>query len=345
MAHIPIAGRTSIGSLDDDQFYSASSSRIDSRHASLTTAPRNLQDETVHGVMPSEPPISICQPGRSVPVSPPEVQSPPSIRAPKSRWAIPFSLRHHHNPKHRHFCPKPLGRRFHRALYGTSDSIPLLQPLTSESGIDTNDFARPLISSPASPVVDRWSSVYTGSHSPCSERSYSSVDPISINKQGTDAIVSTIRAYLSSRKHDGCSPQIGVSTTNENYPPLKLQTGQTSLREGFLRPSETAEDNFLVTTNDIAGILDIVIAGIRCIHRGDAAAKCLSMLLPKESLPKPSPKFKAIVPGSASIADPATTISSVQPSFSIAGCSGNHRHQLDASRTTFISRQSITEVT
>ncbi|KAI1205562.1 uncharacterized protein F4807DRAFT_282473 [Annulohypoxylon truncatum] len=343
MAHLPIAGRKSVGSLDDDQFYSAHSSRIASRHASLSTAPRNLQDETAHAAMPSEPLVSICQPGRSIPESPPEVLSPPLARAPKSRWAIPFSLRHQHNPKHRHFCPKPLGRRLHRTFHGTSDSIPLLQPLRSESGIDAIDFTKPLISSPASPVVDRWSSVYTGSHSPRSERSYSS-DLITIDQRGTDAIVSTIRAYLSSRGHDDCSPRIGASTANENYPPSKFQTVQDALREGRLDTDETTVDKYLVTTSDIAGILDIVISGIRGIHRGRYAAICLSMLLPKESLPKPSPKITAIVPGSPTIADPATTISSVQPSFSVAGCSGNHRHYLDASRTTFISRQSITEV-
>ncbi|KAI1458751.1 hypothetical protein F4805DRAFT_113189 [Annulohypoxylon moriforme] len=343
MAHFPIVGRTSVGSLDDDQFYSAQSSRIASRHASLSAAPRNLLDETTHPAMPSEPLVSICQPGRSVPGSLPEAQSPPPIRAPKSRWAIPFSMRHHHNPKHRHFCPKPLGRRIHRTFHGTSDSIPLLQPLRSESGIDSIEFTKPLISSPASPIVHRWNSVYTRSHSR-SDRS-SSTDPVDIDQQGTDAIVSTIRAYLSSRKHNNCSPRINMSTVNENYPPPKLQTVQDALRESHVGPGGTIADSYLVTTSDIAGILDIVISGIRGIHRGRSAAKCLSMLLPKESLPKPSPNIKAIVPGSPSIADPATTISSVQPSFSVTGCSGNHKHYLDASRTTFISRQSITEVT
>ncbi|KAI0888337.1 uncharacterized protein GGS22DRAFT_96149 [Annulohypoxylon maeteangense] len=344
MTHFPIVGRTSVGSLDDDQFYSAQSSRIASRHASLSAAPRNLQDEAAHVVMPSEPLVSVCQPGRSAPTPPPEAQSPPPMTAPKSRWAIPFSMRHHHNPKHRHFCPRPLGRRFHRTFHGTSDSIPLLQPLRSESGIDSIEFTKPLISSPASPNVDRRNSVYAGSPSPRSERSSSS-DPTNIDQQGTDAIVSTIRAYLSSRRHNDCLPQINVSATNENYPPLKLQTVQDALRKGRLGPDEMIADTYLVTTDDIAGILDIVISGIRSIHRGRYAAKCLSMLLPKESLPKPSPNITAIVPGSPSIADPATTISSVQPSFSVTGCSGNHRHYLDASRTTFISRQSITEVT
>ncbi|KAI0898777.1 hypothetical protein F4806DRAFT_506736 [Annulohypoxylon nitens] len=337
MAHSPIARRTSVASLEDDKFYSAQSSRIASRHASLSIAPRNFQDEITQTVMPSEPLVSICQPGRSAP-------SPPPVAAPKSKWAISFPIRHQHNPKHRHFCPKPFGRRLRRTYHGRSDSIPLLQPLRSESGIDSVEFTKPLISSPASPIVDRWNSVYTGSHSPRSEGSYSS-DPINVDQQGTEAIVSTIRAYLSDRRHNDCSPRLGVPTINENYPPSKLQTIQDALRGTPSGHSETSAESFLVTTSDIAGILDIVITGIRGIHRGSSAAKCLSMLLPKEILPKPSPRVKAIVPGSPTIADPATTISSVQPSFSITGCSGNHRHYLDAPRTTFISRQSITEVT
>ncbi|KAI1087214.1 hypothetical protein F5B19DRAFT_81444 [Rostrohypoxylon terebratum] len=344
MTHSPIVGRTSVGRWEDGRFYSAQSSLVVSQHASLSMAPRNLQDETTQALMPSEPLVSICQPGRPVPLSPPEAPRPPLVRAPKSKWAIPFPIRHQHNPKQRHFCPKPLARRLRRTYHGRSDSVPLLQPLRSESGIDSIEFTKPLISSPASPSVDGWNSVHSGSQSPRSEGSYFS-DPINIDQQGTEAIVSAIRAYLSGRRHNGCLPQLGVSTINENYPPSRLQTVQDALRGSSSGRSETIAENYLVTTNDIAGILDIVITGIRSIHRGPSAAKCLSMLLPKETLPKPSPKLKGIIPGSPTIADPATTISSVQASFSITGCSGNHRHYLDTPRTTFVSRQSITEVT
>ncbi|KAI1102872.1 hypothetical protein F4804DRAFT_249534 [Jackrogersella minutella] len=351
MAHYPAVERKSVISLDNDHFYSAPSSRRASRRDSLMIAPRNLEEETTHGGMPSGPPVSICQPGRFTPVTPPPpppppAQSPPPIRTSKSKWAVPLIMRHHHNPKHRHFCPKPLGRRFHRSFHGTSESIPLLQPLTNESSIDINPFTSPLISSPASPiVVDRWSSVCTGSNSPRSERSHSSVDPINIDRQGTDAIVSNIRAYLSGRRHNNCSSRTGVSSTDKNHPPSKLQANQITSRESHAGPSGTAAETYLVTTDDIAGILEIVVAGIRSIHRGGSAARCLSMLLPKEPLIKPSPNLNAIIPGSPSIADPATTITSVQPSFSMSRCSGHHSHYLDASRTTFISRQSITEVT
>ncbi|KAI1416380.1 hypothetical protein F5Y13DRAFT_116542 [Hypoxylon sp. FL1857] len=336
MAHCSTFHRMSVGSQDDDQFYSAPSSRLASRHASLVTAQFNLPEETNNSFLPLGPPVSIS----------PETRNPASIRPPKPRWAVPFTMRYRHDTIHRHFCPKPLGRRLHRTFHGTSESIPLLQPLTNESNTGTNGYTTPLISIPTSPT--HWGSMHTGNRSPRSERSHSSIDslpgnPISIDKQGTDAIVRNIRTYLSNKKHNDCPSQTDIlQIANENQPPSELQTSQTTAQGDHGRTSETA---YLVTTSDIAGILDIVIAGIRCIHHDGSAARCLSMLLPKETLLRPILDVTAIVPGYPSIADPATTISSVRPSFSMTSCSTHHSHHHDSVRTTFISRQSITEVT
>ncbi|KAI4861290.1 hypothetical protein F4820DRAFT_73785 [Hypoxylon rubiginosum] len=351
MASLAI-NRMSVGSLDEDQFYSAPSSRIATRHASL--APRNLQEEPVQEALSSEPLVSVRQPGYAVPAAPPENISPMPKLASRSTWATPFTMRHHHDPKHHHFCPKPIGRRLHRTFHGTSESLPLLQPLANELEAERSGYTTPIISSPGSSIaMNRRSSAYCGNPSPLSGKlQYPADSPldnlISINKQGTDSIVCNIRAYLSGKKHNDCSsPRRGMlENRNENRPlSWRFRTDSNARKSDQTRADEATEDSYLVTTNDIAGILDIVITGIRRIHDEGPNAGCLSMLLPQEALLKPIPNLKAIIPMSPTIADPATTISSVQPSFSLPSCPRNQGNYLDTARTTFISRQSITEVT
>ncbi|KAI6091648.1 hypothetical protein F4821DRAFT_189073 [Hypoxylon rubiginosum] len=349
MALFP-ANRMSVGSLDEDQFYSTPSSRIATRHASL--APRNLQEETGQEALPSEPFVSVYQPGSTIPAASPENTSPVPKRALKTRWTAPFAMRHQ-DSKHHHFCPKPIGRHLHRTFHGTSESLPLLQPLGNELEVGPSGCNTPIISSPGSPIaMNRPSSAYYGSLSPLSGKlQYPASSPledlITINKQGTDSIVRNIRAYLSGRKHNDCSPRPGIlENRNENRPlSWRFRADTNGRKNSKTRTNEITEDCYLVTTNDIAGILDIVIAGIRRIHDEGPGAGCLSMLLPQEALLKPTPNIKAIIPMSPTIADPATTISSVRPSFSLASSSQYQGQYLDTARTTFISRQSITEVT
>ncbi|KAL7622578.1 hypothetical protein AAE478_008085 [Parahypoxylon ruwenzoriense] len=344
--------RMSVGSFDDDQFYSAPSSRVASRHVSLRTSPRNLQEEANYSAMPVGPFASTYPPSQTAPGSPTEPQNSASKRVSKSRWALPFTTRHRHNPKHRHLFPKPIGHRFYRPFHRTSEATSLLQPLTDESEPDPGDYMEPLHLSLVSPAMTGpWSSTYVGDQSPRSKRSHSVVDrlhdaPITISRQGIDAIVCNIQAYLSDRRHNNCSSRSSMpAVVNENRPPSSyLQTDRIAFQNGHVRANRMAADSYLVTTDDIAGILDIVIAGIRRTHDDIPTASCLSIMLPKEELAKPTPAARAIIPGLPNIADPATTISSIQPSFSLTGCSGRHKHYVDANRTTFISRQSITEV-
>ncbi|KAI0113072.1 hypothetical protein F4814DRAFT_333311 [Daldinia grandis] len=347
MAPYSTVGRVSIGSLDDDQFYSAPSSRIASRHVSLT-ASHKLQ-ETGHGTVSAQPSNSTYQPSFSAPVSPLEPHIPGSKQISRPRVATPFTTHHRHNPRRHHFCPMSISRRFHRTFHATSEGIPMLQPHLNDSSVDTNGYGRPLVSSPGSPTAtDCWSPVCTGAQTPRSELDGNMLDsPIAIDRQAADTIIRNIRAYLSNTGHNSCSSQTEMPVgINESLPPLsRLWTGQDTF--GIDRPkvNESTTESYLVTTDDIAGILDIVVAGIRCVRNNSSGVECLSMLLPKEPLAKPTPNMNFIIPGSPSIADPATTISSAQPSFSIASCSDYYGHCVDTAKTTFISRQSITEVT
>ncbi|KAI8961229.1 hypothetical protein F5Y11DRAFT_239828 [Daldinia sp. FL1419] len=344
MATYTTVGRASAGSLENEQFYSAPPTRGVSRRVSLITS-NNLK-QPGHSTTPAESPISIYWPGSSTPVSPLEPQSP---RSGRPRPATPFATHRHHNTRRHHFCPKSINRRFNRTFRGTSDSIPLLQPLTNDSNVETNGYTKNLVSSPGSPAAtDYWSPVY-GALTPHSEVDRSVVNsPISISRQTADTIVRNIQTYLSNRRHNNCSSRTERPTSlHENLPPLsRLWSRQNSftIDRPKVKNPKTA-DGYLVTTDDIEGILDIVIAGIRCVCNSSPPVECLSMLLPKESMVKPTPNMSSIIPGPPSIADPATTISSVQASFSMASCSDYHSRYADTTRTTFISRQSITEVT
>ncbi|KAI0011544.1 hypothetical protein F4779DRAFT_637011 [Xylariaceae sp. FL0662B] len=343
--------RSSIGSLEDDQFYSAPSSRINSRHVSLVAAPTEVTSTT----RPPESLVSVLR-FDPTPTAPPPTPQTPSIRHTlKSRWATPFaSIQHQHNPKHHHLCSTYLSRRFHKADH----ALPKTAPRLTASKNSKHEFDRlvteRLISSPAYPVTTRrWSSVHASNQpvmSPSSTRSYSLIDSrldgqTGMDRQAIDGIVCNIRAYLSDKRHDQCSPRLAMSlTANENRPPSSgLQVDENTTQSRHVRENEPLTDSYLVTTGDIAGILEIVIAGLRHVDDQNSLTACLSLLLPKESLAKPTPNVKAIIPIRPSIADPATTISSVQPSFSLTRCSGQHKHYLDATRATIISRQSITE--
>ncbi|KAI1803325.1 hypothetical protein F4811DRAFT_352004 [Daldinia bambusicola] len=346
MARNSAVGRMSVGSLDDDQFYSAPSSRVVSRHLSLIPS-QNLR-ETGHSTLPAPSPSSAYQASWLTHPSTSEPPSPESKRVPKQRPATPFAVHHHRSPRRHHFCPKSINRRLHRTFHGTSESIPILQPLANDSSVDSNGYRKNLVSSPGSPTeTDCWSPAYAGARTPQSELEGSVLDnPFTINRQTADTIVCNIRAYLSNRRHNDCSSRTERSASvNKNSLPIsRFWTGQAGIRIWHPGVNETATESYLVTADDIAGILDIVIAGIRSIGNDSSSVECLSMLLPKESLVKPIPNVDAIIPGASSIADPATTISSVQPSFSTTSCSDYHSRFIDTARTTFISRQSITEV-
>ncbi|OTB13225.1 hypothetical protein K445DRAFT_368668 [Daldinia sp. EC12] len=347
MARHSNVGRISAVSLDDDPFYSAPSSHIASRHLSLIPS-QNLR-ETAYSATSPQSRSSTYQSGCLAHTPPLELPSPESKRVLKQRLPTPFAVHHHRNPRRHHFCPKSINRRFHRTFRGTSESVPILQPLVNDSSVDSNGYRKHLVSSPGSPTeTDCWSPAYPGARTPQSELEESTLDNLlTINRQAANTIVCNIRAYLSSRRHNDCSSRTErPASIDENLAPVsRFWTGQDNFRIWHPGVDEMATDSYLVTTGDIAGILDIVIAGIRRVRNDSSSVECLSMLLPKEPLVKPTPIMDAIVPGAPSIADPATTISSVRPSFSTSSCSDYHSQCMDTARTTFISRQSITEVT
>ncbi|KAK8034569.1 hypothetical protein PG993_009564 [Apiospora rasikravindrae] len=104
-------------------------------------------------------------------------------------------------------------------------------------------------------------------------------------------------------------------------------------------------DTYLVSTDDIAEILDIVIAGLRKSHDRHLSTGCLSVLLPSHIRARAGTHEKGIFPQCSKSADPATTISSVKSAFSAAGYGKDLgiTHTLRNNKAIIVSRQSITE--
>lgn len=162
----------------------------------------------------------------------------------------------------------------------------------------------PLAPATAPPIVTkRWSSVghnATSSVPPEATRAPPSVldclDDLGIARgPDVDDIIGNVRTYLS-RRH----------------------------AESRLPARRSSHDGYLVTTEDIAGILGIVISSLRGLQHEHST--CLTTVLPKGADAKPSPCLRAIVPQLTRRADPATTVGS------------------GSAKATIISRSSVTEV-
>lgn len=159
--------------------------------------------------------------------------------------------------------------------------------------------------------------------------------PTSLVQMEIQKIVGNIQTFLAQRRHGECPlPSRHVSGRGS----AGLQSHPTT--EG---PSS---DNFLVSTRDIAGILDIVITGLRTLHDEHFSAGCLTVLLPTGRHAMPTTASGALIPHCSGLADPATTISSVRSAFIHSSANDNSRRgtALRNLRATIITRQSVTEV-
>ncbi len=136
------------------------------------------------------------------------------------------------------------------------------------------------------------------------------------SKQGIDGIVCNVRAFLAARRQNDSSGK--PATTGISGNDMPLSSIQTALDKPQLNISVLPEDQYLITTDNIAGILDIVIAGV-CSIQDDTQSDCRSLLFPSGTHVKPRLRTQnIIIPGVSAVADPATTICSPQPCFSLA---------------------------
>ncbi|KAI0477237.1 hypothetical protein GGR56DRAFT_397541 [Xylariaceae sp. FL0804] len=334
--------RLSIASLDDDSFYSAPSSRIASRHVSVMSPPGNISGYTNSTARRSASLVTECHPMKSAkcPTATPgaSVSTPPH-----SQRATSYDGRFWHLPRPLQLCAASVASQLRKGkarMPSDGQETPLGH---DDLSVDV------LTSSPALAVTTQHSSlahIADPRHAAPSIFRLPSITSYdgSLPTEGIEGIICNIRAYLSDKRHDCCAR--GSRTTSNSHENRSSSSALRELEDLMWKDGhrKARTGSYLVTTNDIAGILDIILAGLRPMDNARASDGCLSLLLPKEPFDIPAPRPTAIVPGTAAMAEPATTISFVQPSFSVKGSSDNHVDIDPAFKSTFISRQSITEV-
>ncbi|KAK7935596.1 hypothetical protein PG985_001091 [Apiospora marii] len=189
---------------------------------------------------------------------------------------------------------------------------------------------------PSKSVTVRQPSIPDACNTPHSAPRGNSTNP----SEETENIVEDIKAYLSLRRHRACGAVPGTRAQTcrpTPRPSLAPLSGADTTRA---QPNE-AVDIYLLSTNDIAEILDIVIDGLRALHDKHLSTGCLSTLAPNHTRPRAGTYRKGIFPQCSRFADPATTISSVKSAFSAEGYVKDHTPRNN--KATIISRQSITE--
>ncbi|KAH8203187.1 hypothetical protein TruAng_002708 [Truncatella angustata] len=302
------SNRNSVDDGDDDLFYSIPPTR----HVSVAT------DETPPVSLLSiksalDSPLPAVGDSKPLPILP--VKSCPS----RVGWPLPYQ----HEPEHHRFCAKPMidhfaKRRSSLSKSGTNGTLSHLdvgtayieEPLTIEQ----------LVSSPADPVTTKcWSSTSIGSylstiepHSPNPTR----FDDAEAVQRGIKDIVFNIRVYLKNSRHDHCL--LGSGQTRSTQAEHQNSQNQShDLSNNGDRAANEMPESFLVSSNDIAGILDIVISGLRRIHGQDIPSGCFSARPAKDENAKLTTRLDSIVPPPSLLAEPTTTVSSVLPLFSV----------------------------
>lgn len=313
----------------------------------LKSRPPSVESDD-HDQFFSAPASRIASPPHSETSSPSFVAHPITIGTLRKRWTIPLAVHHPSETGAHHHFPKP---PFSRAKRGQPDhdaDHTLLGGLALRGAGNPNSTPNtatvPLSPSPWSDIIEQGSANGTQEiislSSPRLRRSPALEDlraPYNTSRTTVDAIIRNVRASLSHRRHVDCSvPQNGTARSTESQSPGEQASGRQS-------------DTYLITENDIADILKIVVRGLHEIYNEKLFAECLSRVLPHDAAKKPSLNGKSIKVGMSTRAAPATTVNSVQPTFSSTGESGGRTQQATATpwrppRSTFISRQSVTEV-
>ncbi|KAJ3568555.1 hypothetical protein NPX13_g6381 [Xylaria arbuscula] len=131
------------------------------------------------------------------------------------------------------------------------------------------------------------------------------------SRPGMDCIFRNVRAFLAAKRHRNGSVGTAMAAVDENQKPRSsVQSTPDSIQSGI------PEDEYLINTDDIAAILDIVIAGLCSIHDDNVRPNCRSLLFAKAQRAKPTLRAQNILPGVSAVVEPATTFCSTKPCFS-----------------------------
>ncbi|KAI0438237.1 hypothetical protein F4803DRAFT_569818 [Xylaria telfairii] len=155
-----------------------------------------------------------------------------------------------------------------------------------------------------------------------------------ISKQEIDNILRNIRGYLSARQHRDSNRKLPMlAATKDN-----IQIPSDSPHPETQKPA-LSENQYIVTTDDIIGILGIVISCVRKFQDDDIQPGCQSLLFPNSTRVKPTLDAQNITLSASTVADPATTIYLPRPCFSWADSPEVFRYPSPKTVTTYVSRQ------
>ncbi|KAJ8131102.1 hypothetical protein O1611_g2528 [Lasiodiplodia mahajangana] len=279
--------RISIASLEDDQFFRAHSTQPPSRLMSTFASRRDgsLPEDVPTAAQPSERSLRLFLTQATL----------PSVDGQTS---------------------------FDRAeTHEVPSALDAISPSEGTSTTSSDAVKDSLVSLPEPSVTTRrWSSA-TGREQGLTACHYQSRLPLTtepqldyyIGKHETDSILSNVRTYLSTRQRVKNPRKPTLIVTNEN------NTLVTSIQAPADNPLPASPENqYLVTTDNIARILDIVVAGVRGIQADGVQPDCQSLLFFNAGHAKPTLRNQNIIPGVSAAAEPATTICSPQPCFSAA---------------------------
>ncbi len=269
----------------------------------------------------------------------------------KQWWALPFASHARLEPKHDDHRPKHVSiSRLKRGQIkpGANKSLytgDLLEELGNPNNTP-NTATMTLSSSPSTQTIDsRFGAIGWTPYSSRLRR-LPALDNLRAPYHKSCAVIENIardvRAYLAQKRHDMVSVPLAIpASPNQNHHPKVTFSGEQT------EYIEQSEDTYLINGNDITAILDIMVSGLKKgLPEERSLTGFFSKLLPQSEIDKPSLGARAIIPQMPIRADPATTISSVQPTFSSWGPLGNTEHEVEREppKSTFISRQSVTEV-
>ncbi|KAI1174377.1 hypothetical protein F4777DRAFT_599620 [Nemania sp. FL0916] len=310
-----LAHHMMIGSLESDQFVGASSSRPASRAMSASDASvsASSEEELVSNI------------------APPYLREKTHISASSIR-----------PPIETHLSLIPSSRPSDHATIQEPHILPKEPPPDeATSPTRSNTSVDNLVSSRAPSITTQYWSSVTGRDP--SLAAYPYQKPMSsvvrapydgyISKQAIDSILGNIRAFTSMRQHSNCPRELRTIVTNGNGPRIApLRTSQETLQ--FEMPS-LPENYYLITTNDIEKILDIVITGVRGIHDATVKLDGRSLVFSNDAYAKPGLGNRNIILNASALADPAITICLPRPCFSFADGWSEQGSLLPAAKTTY----------
>ncbi|KAI1741667.1 hypothetical protein F4680DRAFT_464346 [Xylaria scruposa] len=131
-----------------------------------------------------------------------------------------------------------------------------------------------------------------------------------ISQQEIDDILRSVRCYLSTRQHRDAS--------RKNTMPMSPSQALPESSYFDAQTLASRDDQYLVTADEIVGVLDIVIAGLRKFQDDSIQLEYQSLLFPNSTPVKPTLSPRNIILGASTVVDPATTICLPRPCFSWA---------------------------